>query len=61
MRHALRFPEGQLTEERESLWVQVLVTSGRFDEARQRAQHFRRRYPDSLLLPGVNETLRSIP
>jgi hypothetical protein len=60
-RHARRFPDGRLAEERDSLWVQALVGAGRFDEARQRATRFRRDYPDSMLLPAVEAAERSIP
>jgi hypothetical protein len=55
--HAGRFPRGRLIEERESLAVQALAASGRRDEAQRRAEQFRRRSPDSMLLPAVEEAL----
>lgn len=56
--HAARFRNGQLADERESLWIQALVLSGSRDEAQQRADGFRRRSPNSMLLPGVDEALK---
>ena len=51
--HAKRFPGGQLTEEREALYVQALARAGRVAEAKARAAKFAKRYPDSMLLPVV--------
>lgn len=59
--HAEIHAGGQLAEERDSLWVQVLVNLGRFDEARAKADAFRRGHPDSMLLPSVEAALSSIP
>jgi hypothetical protein len=59
--HAARFPNGQLSEERESLQVQALASSGRLDEARLRAAEFRARFPNSLLLPAVDAALEPLP
>ncbi len=56
--HARRFPRGQLTEEREAIWVQVLLNEGQRTQARQRAEAFVQRYPDSLLRPAVAPALR---
>jgi hypothetical protein len=56
-RHARTFPAGQLAEERESVRVRALVASGRLDEARARAERFRRRYPQSIFLPAIASTL----
>jgi hypothetical protein len=52
-RHARRFPDGQLVEERDSLRVRALAAAGDRDEARRRADEFARRYPESLFLPSV--------
>jgi hypothetical protein len=52
-RHARRFPDGQLAEERDSLRVRALAAAGDRDEARRRAGEFARRYPRSLFLPSV--------
>jgi hypothetical protein len=60
-RHTREFPNGQLSEERDSLYVQVLVATGATDQARVRGKHFLRRYPHSLFAPVVEQALRSIP
>jgi hypothetical protein len=60
-RHSKQFPRGQLSEERDSLLVQALVTKGDYDQARQRAVVFRRHYPSSLFAPAVAQALQSIP
>lgn len=51
--HRARFPRGQLTEERESLAVYALVAAGRKDDARARAEGFRRAFPTSLQRASV--------
>lgn len=51
--HERRFPRGALAEEREAIAVQALVLSHRGDEARARAERFRRAHPRSILLPAV--------
>jgi hypothetical protein len=53
-KHARRFKDGRLTEEREALRVKVLAGLGRTGEARQAATAFRTRFPRSVLLPAVN-------
>jgi len=60
-RHSRQFPHGQLSEERDSLLVQALVTKGDYDQARERAAAFRRRYPASLFAPAIDQALQSIP
>ncbi len=59
--HQRQFPQGQLSEEREALWVQCLVISGDHEQARIRGERFRARYPNSLFLPAVEAALKSIP
>jgi hypothetical protein len=59
--HARRFPRGRLAEDREALAVQALVQSGQYDAARRRARELRSRWPESVYLPAVDTTLRSIP
>lgn len=59
--HSRLFPRGQLVEEREALAVQALVLANRYDEARARATTFRERWPQSVYLPSVDMTIRSIP
>jgi hypothetical protein len=56
-RHAQRHPSGQLREERDALAVQTLAALGRTEEARSRADRFRRAYPGSLFLPVVDATV----
>lgn len=56
-RHATRFPNGQLAEEREALRVQALVLAGKTSEARDRATAFKEQYADSLLLPSVEQSI----
>jgi len=60
-KHEQRFPKGQLTEEREAIAVQALVALGRYDEAKTRADHFKRSYPNSVLAPAVTAALDAIP
>ncbi|MBN2573206.1 MAG: hypothetical protein JXP73_01455 [Deltaproteobacteria bacterium] len=60
-RHARAFTKGQLAEERDSLFVQVLVAKGDFTHARKRAAAFYQRYPQSLFSPVVEQALRSMP
>jgi hypothetical protein len=60
-RHEATFPRGELTEEREGLFVQALVAARRYDEARVRAARFARRYPRSLFAPVVAQALGAIP
>lgn len=55
--HAARFPRGRLGEEREALWIQALVASGRTDESRARFERFRSRHPQSLLVQALEATL----
>jgi hypothetical protein len=55
--HAAQFPNGQLSEERESLAIRALLHLGRREEARARAAEFRARYPDGLLLDVVEKAL----
>ncbi len=60
-RHLAQFPNGQLVEERESLWVQALVNDGQLAAAKDRANKFRQRFPHSLLLPAIDAAVPSIP
>lgn len=60
-RHAHSFPHGRLAPERESLWVQALVSAGRYDAAREHAARFRRAFPGSMFQRVVDAALRAIP
>jgi hypothetical protein len=57
--HAQRFPHGELSEDREALWIQALVQSGDRDAAAARAEAFKRDYAGSLLWPVVEKALGS--
>ena len=58
--HAKAHPTGQLSEERESLWIQALVRSGDGDAAKARAAKFRKRYPLSIQLRVIDAALESL-
>jgi hypothetical protein len=51
--HARKYPRGSLAEEREAIAVQALVLEGRNEDARARAERFRRTHPRSIFLPAV--------
>ncbi|HVT09413.1 MAG TPA: hypothetical protein VHO67_18260 [Polyangia bacterium] len=55
--HGRRFPNGRLAEEREALRVRSLVAAGRRGEARRAATIFAHRFPRSVLLPRLQETV----
>jgi hypothetical protein len=57
--HERTFPKGALVQEREAMAIRALVLLGRTDEARARADDFRSRFPQSLLLPTVESTVGS--
>ena len=56
-KHQAQFPQGQLSEEREALYVQALAMAGRTAEAKQRADRFRKTWPESMLLPVVDSAV----
>jgi hypothetical protein len=58
--HARRFARGRLEEEREALAVKTLVALGRNDDARARGARFLARFPESIMLPSVDDALRTI-
>jgi hypothetical protein len=43
------------------MWIEALVKSGRYGEARARADAFRKSAPDSLFSSVVESSLASIP
>ena len=57
--HERRFPNGQLNQECESLHIEVLVSTGRIAEARERARIFQERFPSGLLMPSVARVIAS--
>ena len=54
--HARQFPGGPLAEECEALRVESLLAAGHALEARRAGAAFARRFPRSVLLPGIEET-----
>jgi hypothetical protein len=56
-RHRSQFPHGKLVEEREALAIRALLSLGRTDEARTRAEAFHLAYPNSLLAPAIDSAL----
>jgi hypothetical protein len=60
-RHRRTFANPLLAEERDAMWIQALVKTGRYDEARSRGEAFRKRSPDSLFSSSVESALESIP
>ena len=51
--HAKKFPRGALSEEREAIAVQALALGGKKEEAKARAERFKKAHPESILLPAV--------
>jgi hypothetical protein len=59
--HALRFPKSVLAEERSALEIKALASNGRMAEAKARAVRFAAAFPQSLLLPSINDSLGEKP
>jgi hypothetical protein len=57
-RHAARHPSGRLSEEREVLAVQALVSAGRKDEAHARDARFHREHPSSAFGSAIDALVR---
>jgi hypothetical protein len=55
--HALRFGRGELVEEREAMWINVLARLGRGEEAKARGEQFQARFPKSLMGASVRAAL----
>jgi hypothetical protein len=55
--HAHSYPNGKLTEEREAMMVNVLVSLGRTEQAKARGESFQTRFPKSLMLSSVKAAL----
>jgi RNA polymerase sigma factor (sigma-70 family) len=51
--HARDFPRGQHAPERDKMWIDALLGSGRKEEACRRAEVFRRMYPRSAYLSAL--------
>jgi len=60
-RHHQRFAKSLLGEERAALEIKALAASGRMAEARASAQRFKAQFPQSLLLPSVNDSVHDNP
>lgn len=58
--HERRYPSSVLSEEREALAIKALAGTGRHGEAEARAARFRSRYPNSIMLPAIDEMLGTI-
>jgi hypothetical protein len=59
--HERRYPDGQLREEREALRIQALTGLHRTDEVRRAVVAFRERFPHSVLISRMNESVRTTP
>jgi hypothetical protein len=59
--HGERHPRGQLGEERAAMTVVALALAGRRAEARAEAGRFRQRYPGSVFLDVLEESLDATP
>jgi hypothetical protein len=59
--HARRFPDGPLAEECEALRVESLLAAGHAVESRRAGVAFAKRFPRSVLLPGIEETSHKDP
>jgi hypothetical protein len=56
--HARRFPNGDLAQERDAVYVSALWETGRRDEARARARRFAQEHPGSTYVGRMREILR---
>ncbi len=59
--HFQRYPRSVLGEEREALDIKALSAAGRTAEAKARAARFKAQFPQSLLLPSVQDSVGLIP
>jgi hypothetical protein len=51
--HARDFPRGQHAPERDKMWIDALLRSGRQEEGCRRVEGFRKAYPRSGYLPAL--------
>jgi hypothetical protein len=61
LHHERSYSKPILGEERDALMVQALVVAGRYDDARARADAFRKKTPTSLFMGTVDAAMKSIP
>jgi hypothetical protein len=59
--HERKYPDGILVQEREAMAVRALLLLGRAPEARARADRFKSRFPDSVLLPSIEAAVGQVP
>lgn len=59
--HWRRFPQSLLGEERAALEIKALAAAGRRVEAGAKAARFKSQFPQSLLLPSVNDSAAQNP
>jgi hypothetical protein len=60
-RHARQFPSGILSEEREAIAINALVSLGSYAQATKRAAAFRVHYPESLMTHSVDAAIAAVP
>jgi hypothetical protein len=59
--HARDYPNGAFAEERAALRIQALAISGADAQAHKSLEEFRVKYPKSLMLPAIEESLKPSP
>jgi hypothetical protein len=57
--HEKRFPQGQFTEDREVLWIELLVRRNDRSAARERAARFHQEFPESISGPAVDAAVNA--
>lgn len=57
-RHEKRWPKGYLVEEREVVWIQALVATGEYEQAKTHGAAFHRNFPHSALTSAVDAALQ---
>jgi outer membrane protein assembly factor BamD (BamD/ComL family) len=60
-RHEREFPDGQLVEEREVLFIEAELQKGRLDAARARVARYHRRFPHGLFAAHVDRLVAPVP
>jgi hypothetical protein len=60
-RHSKEFPNGLLSEEREAIAINALVSLGDYSQATKRAVAFRARFPRSLMAHFVDAAMAAVP
>jgi hypothetical protein len=59
-RHEKKWPKGFLVEEREVVWIQALVATGEYDQAKVHVSAFHRNFPHSALSGAVDVSMQEI-